>query len=419
MPHVGDVVTLDQQDKIFDFFDLADKELERRKDLFTDYAGSYNDYIQNSGSKLPLKVFIINNYDVFSETNANLVDKIQYLFRDGAKYGVVFIVTAISSNSIRTKTAQNFQTKICLKMSNTDDYRAILGVSKLTLADKFGRGFIKLDNSILEFQTASFAEKKDITNSLRELAKLLNESYTTRASKIPYIPAVVTLDNLVNKMDSDVAIPVGYSFITRDIYHYNLENNQILPIVSMNIDQHKMSFVFSLIKLLNYRLNNIKVIDFANAYTKPIDDIEGVKDNFDKTFVEIYNEIVKSKESSVNNYYIILGASYLKEKLEEKTYELISGLFKQISEYSNTYFILVDVYNGFKHLRMEEWYNSTSCNKNAIWLGEGFGSQVLFESQPLSSEEKKLDIPYMGISLLNGRAEFIKYVIDAEADDEK
>ena len=415
IPHVGDIVTISESTKIIDFFELANTEIETRKDLFAEYAGNYNDYILNSGKKLPLKIFVINNYDSFMEAYGNLSDKIQFLFRDGAKYGVVFIISAIAANAIRSRSAQYFNNKICLKMANPDDYRNVLGGRALALADKFGRGFVKKDDEVFEFQTAAFASKKDITNSLRQLAQTLCSSYTARAPKIPYIPDIIQYKELLPKIDNDTIIPVGYSLKNKNILYYNFTTSHILPIVAANIDNEKMSFVTSIIKFLNSRFNNVQVVDFADAITEDIDGITIIKDNFDEAFVKLYNEAVTSQNKDINNYYIILGVSYLKDRLENRTYELVINLFNNFEKFTNTYFVFVDVYNGYKMIMLEDWYQKEEYKNNGLWLGESFDSQVIFNSQTINIDDKT---PYLAFAVTGGRAVAFKHVIDMEIEDE-
>ena len=65
-------------------------------ELFQDYNGSFTYYNKHSGKYVPLIAIVINGFDVFSETFGKLSEDIQPLFRDGVKYGVVFIITCLS-----------------------------------------------------------------------------------------------------------------------------------------------------------------------------------------------------------------------------------------------------------------------------------------------------------------------------------
>ena len=127
---------------------MVDEELQSRKDLMADYGGSYVEYIQNSGKKLPLIVTIINNYEVFTESNGKLSESIQNFFRDGYKYGIVFIVSAISTAGVKQRMAQNFSNKYCLQIPNETEYRSVVNAPKgLFPAKFFGR--IRISNSFV------------------------------------------------------------------------------------------------------------------------------------------------------------------------------------------------------------------------------------------------------------------------------
>ena len=52
-PHVGEVCTIEDEEQIINMFIMIDKELDKRKELFVDYGGSYTNYIEQSGEKLP------------------------------------------------------------------------------------------------------------------------------------------------------------------------------------------------------------------------------------------------------------------------------------------------------------------------------------------------------------------------------
>ena len=51
-PQIGDVVFINEAEKLNNLFSIVQKELEVRKKLFADYNGSYNLYIKNSGNKV-------------------------------------------------------------------------------------------------------------------------------------------------------------------------------------------------------------------------------------------------------------------------------------------------------------------------------------------------------------------------------
>ena len=413
-PHVGDIVTVDSPDKMQDLFAFVSREIEKRKELFADYAGSYTDYIANSGKKLPLIITIINNYDVFSENFSRLSDMINPLFRDGHKYGVVFVVSAIATNAIRSRSTQYFENKIALQLSQDYDYREIVKAPKgITPAKIFGRGMVLIGDSGYEFQTASFATDKEFTNSLRELSKVLNNAYVAKASKIPTIPEKINVYDLIDKQYED-GVPVGYNIDTKEITTFNFDTGSIIPIVATNIDEVKISFVHALIREFSLNKGNfVQVIDFANAFPKNMENVSLVKDKYEEAFVKMNNEILKN--DGKERYYFILGASFLPSKISKELYTAIGNLFKNIKNYKNIHIIFVDVSNGLRELMLEDWASAIDTN-NGIWLGGNAGTQSILHMPNLSTDEKRLDFPYLAFLVRRGAHEAIKHMLDMEEE---
>lgn len=423
MPHIGDVVTIDEPEKMRDLAVLTSEEIERRKDKFGEYAGSYKDYIANSGQKMPLFVIVINNWDVFNETYSKIAEEFHTLFRDGAKYGVVFIITVITPNALRSRSMQYFTNKICLQLANDADYRSLLGGPRgLSPAKIFGRGVVAMDDTAYEFQTASFASDKEVTNSLRELSQVLNDAYISRAAPIPTIPERVGVEALFEKVTDKNIMPVGYDVYTKTVTYYDFSKTSILPILATNIDEVKISFVHALIRILAMQNNNkVEVIDFANAFPKHMENVVAYtkKEEYEKAFINLNNNIRTTKDSNLDNYYFIIGPSYLKNSISEELYKTITELFKDIKNYPNTHIIFVDVSNAFRQIQVEAWYKEGSEAKSGIWLGENVGGQTIINIPKMTPEEKRLNFLFMAVTASKGKYQIIKHMVDVEEEDEK
>ena len=105
MPQVGDVFVTEEQDKLLNLIKMLDKELERRKKEYSDYGGNYEEYCKLAGKKDNVIITALNNFESFTESYSRQQDAFNTLFRDGAKYGIVFIVTTTVSNVIRSRVA--------------------------------------------------------------------------------------------------------------------------------------------------------------------------------------------------------------------------------------------------------------------------------------------------------------------------
>ena len=412
-PHVGEVLTIDNEEKIKDLVTMVSSEIERRKELFTEYAGSYNDYIKNSGNKLPLMLIVINNYDVFTETYSTISDLIQPLFRDGYKYGVVFVVSCISSTAIKSRSISYFNNKICLHLNDAMDYRSILNSPReLMPADYFGRGLTAVNGKVLEFQSALFAPRKDYTNSLRELANTLNSAYTTKASPIPSVPDIVDVTMLLDKVQSKTLIPIGYNISNKAINYFNFKVNNIIPIAFSITEDTKLSFVRSLTKII-VQVAKINVLDIANIFKEEINNVSLFnKDNI-KDFILNLNSDVDD-----DTYYLLIGLANIEAIISKEDYnELIACLNNQ-NKYPFKHIIIVGSTDVLKALKVEGWYKNNVSDKYYIWLGNDITNQFVLTPPNVSYEDKKINFDFMGFVINKGNYEIIKYVLDKGDLDE-
>lgn len=413
VPHVGDIVTVENPEKVEDTFNMLFDEMSRRKELFVDYSGSYNDYCENSGHKLPLIVVIINNYEIFVENNSKLSEGIMNIYRDAIKYGIVFVLSVVSTNAIRGKMLQYFNNIICLQLPNEGDYRNIMSAPRgLFPAKVFGRGLCELNDNIYEFQTAMLLDKANITNFVREMAEKMQAAYTTRAKKIPTLPEKVSINLFENKEVNINNVPIGYSIDNKEPYYYDFTLSKYIPIVSVDMSDEKMSFVYAIVNLLNRsKSTNLRIIDLVDVF-KCDESIKCYNDDWDNSIVEIYNEIVSSKEGNMHYSYVILGIGQLKKVLSSKTTALLDKLFLEINDNYPVNFLLVDTYVSFKKIQTEVWYQSNVDNSYGIWLGEEVGTQLAINFNNLSLEEKRMYFPYIGYAVKNGNHKIIKHIVD-------
>lgn len=420
-PHVGAISTVDEKDKIIDILSYVDEEIERRKDSYSDFAGSYKNYCENSGNKDPLIVVIINNYEIFSETYGGLADAIQTMYRDGIKYGIEFIITCTTTTSVRARITQYFSNKITLQLADGGDYRALLGSPRgLVPAKVFGRGIIAKDETGYEFQTASITNNtKQLNNIIKNVAEQLNSGYTTRAKKIKTVPNIVKISDIENTNISLSNLPIGYDIRTKEIFNYNFTNSKFNIIIGNDLSS-RFNFITALIKLIKQVPNvNLKIVDFVDAFDGDFLGIKVIKNNFDNAIALINNEIVNEKKSNYINLYMFVGVSELKNKLNPSSKQVINNLFMASSTFQKSFFMFIDNYSSYKNLQLEPWYQSQVDTTNGIWLGSEVGTQLSINISNLTLEDKKMEFDFMGFAVTKGTHTIIKYVVDIGDENEK
>jgi len=418
MPHVGEVATSDDGDKIVDIFKMMNDEMGNRKELFSNYGGTYKSYISNSGKKLPLYVVIINGYESFVEMFGKLSEDVTPLYRDAAKYGIIFIISTTSTSSIRSRISQNFSNKILLQLSDTYDYRSILGAPKsLVPAKFFGRGVALHDGIPVEFQTAQIYLKDQLQKVILGAAEKLNAAYTSRATKVLIVPNKVILANLINDVKNLNNIPIGYSMNSRKPYYFDFTNKPVTTIIGNEISS-SMSFIYALTKEFKTISNSVvRVIDFTKMYEKEIDGVKVFNNNFDNIIYALKNEI--TTQSSTTNIYIIVGIGQIEQKLSPDSATLFNELMTNIDKYSNKYFVFVDSYISYRNIQLKPWYNAQVTGTNGIWVGEGVGNQLSLQASNITYDDRRLNFPYMAFAIEKGISTTIKYVVDEGDNNEK
>ena len=408
IPHIGDIVLLDDSDKLMELITMLSNEIEMRKDLFSDYSGNYKSYCKLSEKKLPLIVIVINNYEVLSENYPKQGDALQILMRDGAKYGVVFIVTTSVYNSIRSRTVQNFDNRLSLQMANDTDYRLLLNAPKnLIPQNYFGRGIINIDSNSFEFQTAYIYIPEHINQIIKNYEKSITGRYSYEAKKIPVIPNIVSFDIIKPYLMDITKLPIGISIKDKMIYNYDFTANKTNLILSNEI-YDKSKFIAALIKEIKYLNKDIKVIDISKLFK----DKENTKDYYSSRFENILTELNNVDQEG---FVFIIGLGEYNNKLNNVEINLLNNFFT-IVEQTNRTVIVFDSYPSFKNIQMNPIIKTRFNNQNGIWLGEGAGSQIAININDFSLEDRKLNFPYMGVVVVREFKDIVKCVVLTEGD---
>ena len=408
IPHIGDVVTLQEKDKISGLFTYLDKEITRRKQLFADYNGNYNDYIKSSGNKLPMIITFINNYDSFVENYENEIGGNLYLLiRDGYKYGIMFVVAATSPNAIRSVVLQYFSNLIALQLGDPFDYKFHLNAPSGLLPSKvFGRGLGVINESVYEYQTAYIYEKDKISEYIKEVKNLLNHRYPNiRARRIPQIPSKIT-DEALLKYSTDInRIPIGVDTNNISIFYQEFLKDKITQVSGNGIPTNT-TFICGVINAINKAGSSlIELIDPTNYIGISEDEGNYYSSDLDEALDTVINNI---SDDSVNHFVIVNGVKDLLDNISDESKEKFYELLKNIKNSTNSCIILIEDYNSFKKLSLDDWYVENVKTNNGIWVGKNINSQILIEINNLLPEDANQEFEGLCYSINNGEYTVIK-----------
>ena len=211
LPHVGAVITGEEEERVMRMLRKINDIIDYRQILFSEARmNSLDSYNQNFPTKqLPAVLVVLDNFAEFKEYYEGLMGPLISLVREARAYGVHFLFSADLPNSLTGKLFNLITERVTLKLSDTTEYSSIVGRGvPADLSAVPGRGFIRVGNQPLEFQTAlSFTPGEGESDDLERIGEMctrMNQTWDNkfkgeRPSKIDTLPLRVTLENLMKQ----------------------------------------------------------------------------------------------------------------------------------------------------------------------------------------------------------------------------
>lgn len=265
LPHIGGVMTAEEDDRIKRLFRFLTKHVGARKDLVAD-AGvkTIAAYRRAMSIKVPQLIIIIDGYLNFRNSYPEENDMLEYLLREGGSLGITFVISANRISDMFEKVRSNISQAVSFELSDPADYYYAVGrPSKAPSQLPPGRGLIKGQVPPLEFQTALSASGQDEGERSSELRGLIARLKSTwdgeQAPSINPLPEKVALSELL-RVDqpyerisgtSKYQVPVGLSTDDLSPFLVNLQEGPHF-IVASPMEGGKTSFLLSWMLSLAY-----------------------------------------------------------------------------------------------------------------------------------------------------------------------
>ncbi len=384
---VGDVVCASDNEKVINLFKMLNKEIEKRRKLFSEYGGDYMSYCRNSEEILPNIVIVINNIAGFTEQFEQLIDAFALLTRDGVKYGIYFVISANGTNAVRYRILQNFKQMLTMQLNDAAEYSQIVGKTEGILPSKFkGRGLVLLDK-VYEFQTAHCADEKDLQTFIRRYAEETGKISGKKAPRIPILPKIVNSWYVEQCIDGMEKIPVGVCKQSLKVETVNLTNKSVLPVVGTDIVEMAVfaeEFSAVLAKVSDTVCIDAEQVDIVSKEKS----VKVISEEIDSVVLQMYDELVtrnndyKDSDMDVSvldkypyKVYVVVGVSKFIEKMSRESKEKFNALMERAEAIYKVKFVLVEVNSNISKLTMENWYRKQISGAEGIWIGDGISSQ--------------------------------------------
>lgn len=408
-PHVGEVILSYETEKVQNLFKLLLGRLQTRKKLLSRFGGDLLQYNVQAKQPEPSLVVVIHNYAAFTELFEERGADINYLTREGTKYGIYFVLTCTGVNNVRLNLLQNFRNIYCLQLNNADDYASVVGKTGGLLPEKHrGRGLVRLDkDSLFEFQTASVTSQSPPQGWIRAFAKDLAGQYAgVSAAAVPVLPERVTEQFLAPYVAAgDLSrLPVGVEKETLDVAYWNFTERPVHLVLSVNREWQGLADAVGALAAgrcgVKTMLLAAKGTAFAPAqtgtlslYTDAPGCVGAVREIFDTVLRRnnAYKDALAAGEAAPRFeplLVVIESLADLKAALTlpaadggEKTADDDTPLnrlqlaMEKCDRAYGVYFLVAESLGALTPFTAESWYKAQVDGSSGIWVGSGISGQ--------------------------------------------
>ncbi|MBC1667949.1 type VII secretion protein EssC, partial [Listeria welshimeri] len=253
IPHVADIMRLDEEEKIAKLLKRVQNEIETRKKLLSEYSvASLEQYEKASQKQLPHILIILDGYDVVRDSDLppEFEKMLTQITREGAAIGIHLALSAIRGAAMKPQMLMNFKLVVSLFNIDLSESRALIGRTDLTIEEVAGRGMVKIENPTI-FQVSTPTEGEDILETIANIkieAQKMEETWNGELPEaIPVVPekmeynAFAAMPYVQKLMDSKL-VPIGFDMETALPVGLDLNKQRIWLITGSETELNENTF---------------------------------------------------------------------------------------------------------------------------------------------------------------------------------
>jgi len=390
-PHVGDVLTSNDKNKLRFFFYMIESELIKRQKYYSEIGGEFALEVANGTPKFPNILIIIYGLETFKEN----FDELYYgifssLIRLSPKVGIEFIVTVESDDNVGTSIENSFRQKILLQLTDEADYK-ILFKDARPPSNNPGRGLILHNNRPVEFQTALIYDEMKLREYLETVFTQLKKIMNNQVKKVPDISKKLSLTEYLSYVTELSDVPLGVNLLTAQQERFDF--TKLITLLSAESDKNIPKFINKFSTIIcacnNTNLIVLNSIEEVNIKTDP--NAKYYSTDYEKIINVLYENCMKLNKTKSDKKFVILILGYNKinkylNNLQQADENIIT-LDKLIQKTENDYFkyLIYDTDNNIEKLMNSE-LSEILDNTNGIWIGIDYDNQSAFEMQRVNDE---------------------------------
>ena len=361
---------------------------------------------------------------------------LSYLTREGTKYGIYFILTALNTGDVRYRLLQNFKQLYVMQLNDQTEYSSVLGnVNGVYPSKGKGRGIFKKE-SVYEFQIAQISEGvEDMYEFTTNFCQQYSEKWTKRRSKrIPILPETVDIEYLRDEVRdfTTSAVPIGVDKETLSIKTYDFASQFVNLVTGTSMDEYE-PFVEGLVDVFaQVKDCEFMVIDptasVQNDLNKPYRYI-AEQTEFEAIVVELFNTLVYRNNTTkdaiaagveppvfpeliciIHSYHEL--QSYLSADGKDKL-----QVFLDKGAGLNVRMIIADSIDHIRSITYETWFKNQVSLSDAIWVGNGISDQYTLKINKITNAMYSELPAGFGYVITKGKPSVVKLVTSERSEE--
>lgn len=275
-------------------------------------------------------------------------------------------------------------------------------------SDILGRGLVKIQGELYEFQTAYPYKWDEINNFIKNTCLKLKEVIKTKAKKIAVLPVHVRLEDVDTEITSLSSVPIGIEKSSLLVSKFNFKRTPISIIASQDASSME-KFVASLAVVMQ-KINgtSVHLIDMDNM-------IQNSRDIINYNENDILDKI-KNANGSTMEVFIFYGMDSYKNKLSTGEYSEFKDVLVNIKNKPNVRVIFIDSVSRIKTFEYESFYTNNVQSMYGIWIGSGITDQFTIKSSTYNKETRAQINNDFGYNVDRGNAILVK-LLDFYSND--
>ncbi len=437
-PQIGDIIFAEEEEKITNLFSMIRNEIPRRRKILSSYGGDYKTYVETGNTDLPNIVLVINNYPAFNDLYKAQSELLIQLAKDCIKYGIYIVISATNGMSVRSILLSSIKQRFAFQMNDDGEYRDVLGLrTTIVPASEIGRGLVRLENSVYEFQTARFvnsniAERDFIMEFVDRQCAEYGSGGERRIKVLPYRVKKEHVVSAIEKNNPSIPIGVGKKKLVpvRFDFSRSMSNLVLSQAVAPGCFTAELAKVIAMAGFRVVYLDAVGDIGRNNVtgceYASDVSLIKSTISEVESHCRERSNSVAQAQRKAEaipkfeRVFVMVHSMSMLMRKLESSE-ELTN--FKNMLQFakleSNVTVIIDDSIDGFKRYRDEQWSKNALNMSDGIWIGSGltgYGSVFTLSVITDSREAAAFDDNF-GYAVVNGVPTPLKALTINNGDD--